>query len=132
MLADGQAPRRAVVRLPLCDRAVTLRFQMEDENEFNPKARRLCPDGSCVGLIGPDGRCRVCGTAAGPATDGAALEADVDVEAIAPPMSAALPVASDGGFDPKRRLCDDGACVGVVGPDGKCNVCGKASGVSGS
>jgi hypothetical protein len=26
--------------------------------------RRLCPDGSCIGLIGDDGRCKVCGLAA--------------------------------------------------------------------
>lgn len=23
--------------------------------------RRLCPDESCIGIIGPDGRCKVCG-----------------------------------------------------------------------
>src|SRR5215831_477757 len=26
--------------------------------------RQLCPDGSCIGVIGPDGTCRVCGRAA--------------------------------------------------------------------
>jgi hypothetical protein len=25
------------------------------------EARVLCPDGACVGVVGPDGRCRVCG-----------------------------------------------------------------------
>jgi len=24
-----------------------------------------------------------------------------------------------------RRLCPDGACVGVIGDDGRCKVCGK-------
>lgn len=24
-----------------------------------------------------------------------------------------------------RILCSDGACIGVIGPDGKCKVCGK-------
>jgi hypothetical protein len=107
---------------------------MQDENEFNPKARRLCPDGSCVGLIGPDGRCRVCGTAAGPVGQGAAAEADLgfEPEVNDGPIGGAVPVGEDGGFDPRRRLCDDGACVGVIAADGKCNVCGKASGVSGS
>ena len=23
--------------------------------------RRLCPDGNCIGVIGPDGRCKECG-----------------------------------------------------------------------
>jgi hypothetical protein len=27
----------------------------------------------------------------------------------------------------ERKLCDDGACVGVIGSDGKCTVCGKRS-----
>ena len=29
------------------------------------------------------------------------------------------------GFDPTRRLCDDGSCVGVIGADGRCGVCGQ-------
>jgi hypothetical protein len=28
-------------------------------------------------------------------------------------------------FEPGRRLCDDGACVGVVGPAGVCTLCGR-------
>lgn len=24
-----------------------------------------------------------------------------------------------------RILCSDGTCIGVIGPDGKCKVCGK-------
>ena len=24
-----------------------------------------------------------------------------------------------------RRLCSDGNCIGVVGPDGRCKECGK-------
>ena len=24
-----------------------------------------------------------------------------------------------------RVLCSDGACIGIIGPDGKCKVCGK-------
>lgn len=34
---------------------------------------------------------------------------------------------SQGTFDPsKRRLCPDGACVGVIGDDGRCRECGRA------
>ena len=25
----------------------------------------------------------------------------------------------------QRQLCPDGACIGVIGPDGRCKVCGK-------
>ena len=75
--------------------------QTEDA-PFDPTSRKLCPDGACVGVIGDDGKCRVCGR----------------TEAQA---------AGAGGFDTKRRLCDDGACVGVVGDDGVCRVCGRRS-----
>jgi hypothetical protein len=34
---------------------------------------------------------------------------------------------NQGSFDPsKRRLCPDGACVGVIGDDGRCRECGRA------
>jgi hypothetical protein len=33
-------------------------------------------------------------------------------------------------FDPKRRLCPDGACVGVLGADGRCSVCQRPAGAS--
>ena len=33
-------------------------------------------------------------------------------------------------FDPKRRLCPDGSCIGVIGPDGRCSVCGKEAGAA--
>jgi hypothetical protein len=26
--------------------------------------RQLCPDEACIGVIGDDGRCKICGTAA--------------------------------------------------------------------
>lgn len=33
--------------------------QPGDDDDFSE--RRLCPDGSCTGLLGADGRCKVCG-----------------------------------------------------------------------
>ena len=32
-------------------------------------ARRLCPDGTCIGVIGANGRCKVCGRTSGDARD---------------------------------------------------------------
>lgn len=101
----------------------------EQDAPFDPK-RRLCPDGSCIGVIGPYGRCEVCGCKA----DGAA-DANVSIprpsDALAPDDQP--PVDGDGdhddtgtdGFDPSRRLCSDGSCVGVIGADNRCRVCGK-------
>jgi hypothetical protein len=106
---------------------------MNEESEFDPAARQLCPDGACVGLIGPDGRCGECGRpGSGPAPSRGAvhLAAERDDGAGAlESMEAAGPgdVEKGGGFDPGRKLCEDGTCVGVIGPDGMCQICGRGS-----
>ena len=102
------------------------------ETKFDPH-RRLCPDGACIGVVGDDGRCRVCGRSAGgksaaPAgfTAAAGIEdedADEDGDHEEDAKSAGPPGA--GAFDPNRRLCPDGGCIGVLGADGVCNVCGQ-------
>jgi hypothetical protein len=88
--------------------------------------RRLCSDENCIGVIGPDGRCRECGRAHGP-------EAIADAQA--PDPSAAVeaderrPLSDDSAETDadweNRRLCSDGNCIGVIGPDGRCRECGK-------
>ena len=124
--------------------------------EWNTRA--LCPDGACVGLIGSDGKCKVCGTAANPSDFIASASEDEDDEeyeddddgdeayededdegeddelaaaadelaGIAPPaeVATATAIAHDAEED-DRKLCPDGACVGLIGADGKCKVCGK-------
>ena len=100
-----------------------------EETAFDPK-RRLCPDGSCVGVLGPDGRCSVCQRPAGaggesgveaPAQDWAGASDD----AARDDAPSAEMAAGATGFDPTRRLCDDGSCVGVVGEGGICGTCGR-------
>jgi len=87
---------------------------------FDPTRRKLCGDGACVGVIGDDGRCHVCGRTFEQAAAGdEAPSPEGDGEGAGQ--------AVDGGFDSTRRLCDDGACVGVVGDDGACRVCGRRS-----
>jgi hypothetical protein len=100
--------------------------------------RRLCPDGACIGVIGDDGRCRVCGRAASggdapagfvtsgaDADDGESEDGDSVVEVDGPGDGKHAVPAKAAGFDPNRRLCPDGSCLGVLGPDGVCNVCGQ-------
>ena len=129
--------------------------------------RQLCPDGACVGVIGPDGTCKVCGRAAPnwgdertrglidpPDEDAQDDEDDEDDDELAADggdgdeyddgdgedddadaadhasdgaggAERPLPVAS--GEWGTRRLCSDGACIGVIGSDGHCNVCGKVA-----
>ena len=95
-----------------------------DDNAFDPN-RPLCPDGACVGLIGPDGTCTVCGRTAAAAAAGQEPPEPEATESASAPSSAGSLSAEAGGFDPNRRLCDDGSCVGVIGPDGACTVCGQ-------
>jgi len=110
---------------------------MSEAAKFDPH-RRLCPDGGCIGVIGSDGRCRVCGRSAAGAKDeappaGFAPPADAiddddeedDAEDRAGVGVAKAAPAAAAGFDPNRRLCPDGECLGVIGADGVCNVCGK-------
>jgi len=111
------------------------------DETFDPTHRKLCPDGACVGVIGDDGVCRVCGrteaqAAAGEDAPGAAsADFDAGQAPVGDATSGDAPAGAPGaggfddsaarGFDPNRRLCDDGSCVGVVGADGVCNVCGR-------
>ena len=101
----------------------------DKEEKFNPR-RRLCPDGACIGLIGSNGKCTVCGTVDEPNThpenDGPSVEEE---NALLPDdeEAAGADDREEGapGFDPKRKLCSDDACIGVIGSDNRCSVCGK-------
>ena len=100
--------------------------------------RELCPDGACVGVIGPDGTCKVCGRVApnwGDERRRGLVDVAEDAEqasGLGHRASGLGPKASDSERssegDPdwdQRKLCPDGACLGVIGADGKCTVCGK-------
>jgi hypothetical protein len=97
---------------------------------FNPR-RKLCPDGSCVGIIGDDGRCTVCGTGdaglAGPPetapTNDDAPDDTADDTDMAP--GEAVSEEPPSGFDPHRRLCSDDDCIGVIDGDNRCGLCGR-------
>jgi hypothetical protein len=100
------------------------------ETAFDPH-RRLCPDGACIGVIGPDGRCSECGrttdgrpqvlVGGGPPPDDAE---DLQADGGEPDRAEAI-AEGPSGFDAGRRLCSDGSCVGVIGPDARCGVCGR-------
>ena len=96
--------------------------------------RRLCPDGACIGVVGADGKCKVCGRAADSDADADADNdsdwdpaADSDAGADSDTDAATAAAADTDAFDPDRRLCPDGACIGVIGPNGRCNECGRAA-----
>lgn len=107
--------------------------------------RVLCPNGACNGVIGPDGTCKVCGhvmpnwgdermrgLSDEPDEDG--LDEDEvdedeveDDEADADEGEDAEAAGEPPAEWEERKLCDDGACVGVIADNGLCTVCGKRS-----
>lgn len=95
-----------------------------DEN-IDWDARVLCSDESCIGTIGPDGKCRECGKPyEGVLPEGHAQETVITAAAEEVKPVASEDAGSDNDWD-QRVLCSDGACIGVIGPDGKCKECGK-------
>lgn len=102
--------------------------------------RVLCSDGNCIGVIGRDGRCKECGKSyegdlpfsdTGSGTDDRVDTDDSDVRPTNDPAAAPgdpLAQSQSENDDPdweNRKLCSDGNCIGVIGPDGKCKECGK-------
>ncbi|MGE0545411.1 MAG: hypothetical protein AB7O24_26165 [Kofleriaceae bacterium] len=94
--------------------------------------RELCSDGGCIGIIGPDGTCKVCGRAAPNWGDErrrglVAAEATASTDAtLESPATSPSTTSTIGGWT-DRQLCSDGSCIGVIGDTGRCKVCGRAA-----
>lgn len=93
------------------------------------ESRSLCPDESCIGVLGADGRCAVCGRAG----DSSPVVTDSAEEPVSEPALSddlvALTLAADGGSSDdvgERELCPDDGCIGVLDAQGICKVCGAA------
>ena len=101
--------------------------------------RILCSDGNCIGIIGADGHCKICGLHYDgdlfpSMDDSATVDDDGDGSAADQQMTADVDHADDDSqISPdesedsweNRILCVDESCIGVVGPDGRCKACGK-------
>jgi hypothetical protein len=94
--------------------------------------RRLCSDESCIGVIGPDGRCKECGKKyEGPLGEGSFGKEESSSEALDLHEGDVVSSEAERNEYPSdsdwqnRRLCSDGNCIGVIGPDGRCKECGK-------
>jgi hypothetical protein len=114
--------------------------------EVDLESRELCPDGACIGVLGPDRVCKVCGLTAEGTYNPSAIRAaahddddddDGDHDADDDDSDSAGDEDSDGADDSDdkqakasddaledRKLCPDGTCIGVIGEDGRCKVCG--------
>ncbi|MCG6533674.1 MAG: hypothetical protein L7F78_03085 [Syntrophales bacterium LBB04] len=106
-----------------------------DETE-DWESRVLCSDESCIGTIGPDGRCKECGKPYdgvlqdAPSTGNVTAETNLNKTANLPlnqeisKESGSENSTADEEWE-NRVLCSDGCCIGIIGPDGKCKECGK-------
>ena len=118
--------------------------EISDENERDAaptdiewEHRVLCSDGSCIGVIGPDGRCKECGkeyegTLAeehfSENEESSPAEDSFEKEDPSPDdMPHEAHEAAEHDDWQNRVLCSDGNCIGVIGPDGRCKECGKPS-----
>ncbi|MFC1856521.1 hypothetical protein ACFL9U_00655 [Thermodesulfobacteriota bacterium] len=99
--------------------------------ELEWEKRTLCCDGSCIGVIGPDGRCKECGKphGEGPTEEkppSQYIEETVDTESGDEESGEEKLSESEQDIEwENRTLCSDESCIGVIGPDGHCKECGK-------
>jgi len=95
-----------------------------DEDDW--ENRVLCGDESCIGVIGPDGRCKECGKSYQGSQTDENDETQSDFEGNEG-SDATEPAQTDVAGDDweNRTLCSDESCIGVIGPDGRCKECGK-------
>jgi hypothetical protein len=112
------------------------------QEEIDWENRVLCSDGNCIGVIGSDGRCKECGKpykgelpreikSDHPAPDTDTRQPEDISEPEQPVTNGEQDVeekAFDDGDWKNRKLCSDGNCIGVIGPDGRCKECGKPYG----
>ena len=95
--------------------------------------RQLCSDGNCIGVIGPDGLCKECGKPSDKSidntfdsTDTLSVEEEYENHCEDHTAESATRTADTDTEWENRQLCSDGACIGVIGPDGMCKECGRA------
>jgi hypothetical protein len=95
------------------------------DNDEDWEKRILCSDESCIGTIGPDGKCRECGKP----YEGSLSEERGASNGQAVVVEEQEPVASKPDTDSdnwdRRVLCSDESCIGTIGMDGQCKECGK-------
>jgi len=111
------------------------------KSELYWEGRKLCSDPACIGVIGPDGRCKECGKSyEGEAfEDSPFAEPEFDSESESETDEIAEDQAEEyeetEAYDDEdsatdddwanRKLCSDPACIGVIGADDRCKECGK-------
>jgi predicted Zn-ribbon and HTH transcriptional regulator len=114
---------------------MTKNEENKTQEDLEWEQRILCSDESCIGVIGPDGRCKECGLPySGPfdvtktETVPSDIEEDDPEEEINEESEEIETLDTETLTDSEweqRTLCSDESCIGVIGPDGLCKECGK-------
>ncbi|MCP4748849.1 MAG: hypothetical protein GY874_22365 [Desulfobacteraceae bacterium] len=118
----------------------------ESRKDMGWENRVLCSDGNCIGVIGPDGRCKECArvyegelpeslkqnggsheSGENRIRESAAWPEKTDQDSIEKDEEALQENVNSDDQWHQRRLCSDGNCIGVIGPDGRCKECGLSS-----
>jgi len=118
--------------------------EQRSQTDLEWEQRTLCSDESCIGVIGPDGRCKECGkpfedsqVPQSEPADTAETQPDTTPESAPETTADSAPEKTsedaDSQEDPaqpdseweQRTLCSDESCIGVIGSDGRCRECGK-------
>jgi hypothetical protein len=96
------------------------------------ETRELCPDDACIGVLDARGVCPECGKRAirkSPLAASAAASAPASAPDLEEPIESESESASASDlepvFDEERELCPDDACIGLIGPNGRCKECGR-------
>jgi hypothetical protein len=98
------------------------------ETDLDWENRRVCSDDSCIGVIGADGRCGVCGLMdpKTPGETGLSIRGNAAKdESLEPPAEDQVPEPQVPGWE-DRKLCRDESCIGTIDTNGRCRVCGLA------
>lgn len=98
------------------------RLQSEEPAEVEECGERIpCPDESCLGTLGEDGLCRLCGMGTR-----ACLEPEQGSWALEeePERPSQLRSGEDEELKEERVCCSDESCVGTVDEEGYCRICG--------
>ena len=114
---------------------------MCDNGEFDLAERVLCSDDTCIGLVGPDGKCKVCGTpytgeepVPSPTSGVVSTEDSIseetqdreDVSSVTDTDDTDVEDIDTEETDTDDRICcPDDTCIGIIGEDGRCGTCGK-------
>ena len=113
--------------------------EANSQEDIDWEDRTLCIDDSCIGVIGPDGRCKECGKPYdSEQQEDAPPEQELDEPDTEKEFTEDEEFAEDEEFTgdessesqedidlESRTLCIDDSCIGVIGPDGNCKECGK-------